>query len=55
MSPRSANGRNWSVSEVDERAGEAARLEVAGDLAEEVGERDGQQQQPDEDDERASA
>ena len=36
-------------------AGEAGRLEVAGDLAQEVGERDRQQQQPGEDDERASA
>ena len=30
-------------------------LEVAGDLAQEMGEGDGQQQEPGEDDERASA
>ena len=32
-------------------AGEPGRLEVAGDLAQEVGERDRQQQEPGEDDE----
>ena len=31
-------------------AGQAGRLEVAGDLAQEMGERDGEQQQPGEDD-----
>ena len=30
MSPRSANGRNWSVSEVDERAGEARPAPAPG-------------------------
>ena len=41
--------------EVDERADEPGRVEVAGDLAQEMGEREGQQEQPGEDDERASA
>ena len=49
--PRSANGRNWRVSRSMSDAGQAGRLEVAGDLAQEVRERDRQQQQPGEDDE----
>ena len=40
---------------VDERPGQPGRFEIPGDLAEEVGERERQQQQAGEDDERASA
>ena len=50
-SPRNSNGRNWRVRIVDQHADDAGRFEVAGDLAQEMGEGDGQQQQPREDDE----
>ena len=55
MNPRSANGRNWRVSRSMSAAGRSARLEVARDLAKEMGERDGEQQQPGEDRPAASA
>ena len=49
MRPRSANGRNWSVRRVDEPPERPARLEVAGDLAQHVGDRHRQEQQAEED------
>ena len=55
-SPRSANGRNWRVSEVDERlpatpVGSRSRVTWRRTMRD----GEGQQQQPGEDDERASA
>ena len=52
MRPRSGYGRNWSVADVDDGPGEPARLEVLGDLAQQVGEGQGEQQQAEEHDQQ---